>query len=352
MKKITQRQLIIFYCIYSFAIKFLLLPQLLTRGSGNDAWISALIGTVIELLVLWMVLGVMTANKDKDIYQARGAKIVMPLMLLVFLLQIMILTKQSFYLLGENMFENLSAFMFIIPMLLLGIFFCFTSTQSIFRSGEIFYVFLAVGIAVSVLPALGQINAREALPLFSSGMRPILTTTLINLIYFESASFLLMFSGEIKIEENFKKRFMAVATAVGVFFVFFVFMFWSLFAGVSSAKNVAVANMTGYSSIVASGGRTGWILVAVWLLLLLLRFGVTFYCAFKSTKYITGLKNRAGIISVTLALVVFLLSSFVFTGLREMQLFITNMRWVILGLYIVIPVLFFVFGFTRRNRDV
>jgi len=354
VKKITQRQLIIFYCIYSFAIKFLLLPQLLTRGAANDAWIAALAGTIIELFILWVVLQILTKNKDNDIFSIpstseRGRlyanfmrRIPLLLMLFIFLLQLMILTKQSFYLLSENMFENLPPYMFIVPMLMLGVYFCFTSSNSLFRSGEIFYAFLILGLIVSVLPAFTQINAREALPLFSAGLSPVLTTALATLIYFESASFLLMFSGEVKIEKNFQKKFMTTAAIVGAFFVFFVFMFWSLFLGVSSSKNVAVANMTGYSSVMAQGGRTGWILVSIWLLLLLLRFGVTFFCAFKSIKYITGVKKRTGIISVSLAIFIFLLSSHVFTGMREMQLFIENIRWIILALYLIIPLLFFI----------
>ena len=349
MTKITQRQLIIFYCIYSFAIKFLLLPQILTRGSANDAWITALIGTVVELLVLWLVLHVLVKNKDKDVSKIGWSRFIFPVMFLVFVLQILILTKQSFYLLSENMFENLPVYMFVIPMLLLGIYFCFTSSQSLFRSGEIFYVFLILGIAISVFPALGNISPREALPIFANGMAPVLTTAIASLIYFESASFMLMFSGEIKIKKDFKKQFMTVATIVGVFFVFFVFMFWSLFVGVSSSKNVAVANMTGYSSIMAQGGRTGWVLISIWLLLLLLRFGVTFYCAFKCIKYTSGIKNRAGIMSIALAITVFLLSSFAITGMRELQIFIHNFRWVIFAVYFIIPILFYIS--TRRSRE-
>ena len=343
MKKITQRQLIIFYCIYSFAIKFLLLPQLLTRGAGNDAWIVALVGTIIEITVLHLVLRVLVLRKDSDI-----SKISLPHkskfipLFLIFLLQIMILTKQSYYLLSENMFEDLSVYMFVIPMLMLGIYLCFTSSRSIFRSGEIFYVFLIIGIAFSVFPSLGQINPREVLPVFSGGLTPILITTLFSLIYFESASFLLMFCGEIKIEENFQKKFMTTAVIVGVFFIFFVFMFWSLFGGVASSKNVAVANMTGYSSLMAQGGRTGWVLVSIWLLLLLLRFGITFFCAFKCIKYITGAKKCAGVISLSLAVTVLLLSAFVFAGMRDLEIFILSMRWVILALYFAIPLWFFV----------
>lgn len=357
MKKISSRQIMIFYCIYTFSIKFLMLPQLLAKTAGPDAWISALIGTVLELVILFLVLTVITMNQNSDIYSDLrkktkwfGANIVILGMLAIFLLQIFVLISQGFYLLNGNIFDHIPINLFCLPMLAIGIFFCFMPARAIFRSGEIFFIFIFFGIALSVFPALGQIKPKEVLPIFDNGFKPIVNAFYQNMIYFESAFFLLMFSGDIKVEKHFKKKFMTLATLAGVFFVFFIFMFYALFGPLSPMKDLAISNMTLYSSGPAGGGRLDWILVTMWLLLLLIRFGITFYCAFACLRYLTHVKHRAGYLSFGLAVVVYLLSVFVFATSRELNRFITTIPWLIATLILVIPLVSFICAlFTKRS---
>ena len=323
-----------------------MLPQLLSVTAGRDAWMSALLGTVLELGVLFIALTALTLNKDKDIYSALrskttwvGAKVIITGMLFIFIVQLFILISQAYYLLSDNMFEHVNVYYFAIPMLLLGIFFCFLPARAIFRSGEIFFVFIIIGVALSVFPAITQINAKEVLPMFYNGAAPVFNSFYLNIIFFESAFLLLMFSGDIKIEKHFRKKFMTTATFVGLFFVFFVFMFYALFGPLAPMRDLAISNLTIYSSYITENGRIDWVLVTIWLLLLLLRFGITFYCAFMCLRYLTHVKHRASFLAIPLALVVYFLSVFVFTSQRHLNSFIHAVPWLIVVLYIIIPVI-------------
>ena len=362
MKKISSRQLIIFYCIYSFSIKFLMLPSLLAKTAGKDAWISALAGTLLELTILFIALTVLTRNQDTDIYShLRGenprtkvvrsamGKVVIFAMLAVFLLQLFILVNQTFHLLNENLFDKVSVRYFSIPLLLLGMFFCFMPARAIFRSGEVFFVFIIIGIALSVFPAITRINASEILPIFNNGVSPSVKAFYMNVIYFESAFFLLMFMGDIKIEKHFRKKLMITATILGLFFVFFVFMFYSLFGPLAPLKNTAVSNLTVYSSYITNNGRLDWVIVTMWLLLLFLRIGVTFYCAFACLRYITHLKHRAGYLSACLAIFVYLLSTFIFATTQDLTRFMGAILWLIAALYVIVPVLLLILGGRKKN---
>ena len=294
-KNITTRQLIIFYCIYSFSIKFLSLPSLLSKTAGRDAWIAALIGITLELVVLFLTITYISKKQQTTIYQDIRqkniifyalAKVVMIVFFAVFAYQLVILVNQTYKLLDNNLFENLSPYLFYIPMILLGVFFCIEPSKAIFRSGEIFFVLIFLGVALSVFPVLHKIDPREALPIMQSGFWPVMKATLVNIIFFESVLFLLMFKGEIEIKPNFKKKFMSTALVVNLFFVFFVFLFISLFGALAPFKDVAITNLTVHSSYITNSGRLDWVLVTMWLLLILLRFGITFYCAFKCVRHI------------------------------------------------------------------
>jgi spore germination protein KB len=338
MKNMSARQLMIFYCISSVSLKFLSLPSLLAQTAHRDAWIAAGVGTLIELAVLYIALTVIVKNKTAPIVKLIAA----PAMLFIFLIQIFILMNQSFDLLNDNLFENFSVHYFAIPILVLGVFFCFMPPRAIFRSGEIFFIFIIIGVILSVFPALARINADEVLPIFERGVVPSFNTAYRNLIYFESAFMLLIFTGEVKVEKHFRKKFMGLAVGLGVFFVFFVFMFYSLFGSLAPAKNIAVTSMTLYSSYSTGNGRFDWVLITMWLLLLLLRFGITFFCAFRC------LCCRAKLPSIGLGVFVWALTVFVFTTTRELDRFIGAIPWLIVILYVAVPLMYL---FARR-RDV
>lgn len=286
--------------IYSFSIKFLSLPALLSQTAGKDAWISALIGTVIELAILFPILLFVSRGK---LNIEKFTIILLP----IFLFQVLILTNQTFNLLNDNLFDKVNRNLFSIPLLLLGVFFCMMPSRAIFRSGEVFFVFIIIGVVLSVFPAITSINAKEVLPIGSSGAGSIFLAVAKNLIYFEAFLFLLIFKGEIHVAPHFCKKFMTTAVLVGVFFVFFVFMFTSLFGPLAPTKDIAIT-----TSFI---GRLDWLLVTSWLLLILLRFGITFFCAYKCVKNIIPAKSSGIVtagIAVVLAVAVFVV--FTFTG--------------------------------------
>jgi spore germination protein AB len=288
MKSISTRQIIIFYGIYSFAIKFLSLPSTLYRTAGKDAWIAALIGTVIELIILLPILFLISKYNEKSIYDsilkkpqvilAIIAKTIMFLFLIIFFYETLILLNQTFHLINESLFDSVPYYFFSLPLIFMGAFFCFNPTRSIFRSGEIFFIFIILGVIISIFPAFSHFNIKEVLPVGKSGIKNIFLAVFKSAIYFESIFFILIFKGEIKIEKHFIKKFMTTAIIIGLFFIFFVFMFTAVFGATAPYKSIAITY----------GGRLDWVLITIWLLLIVLRFGITFFAGFKCLKFIAS----------------------------------------------------------------
>ena len=373
VKKITGRQLVIFYCIYSFAIKFLSLPSLLSGEAGHNAWIAALIGTLMELLVLFAVLCVLVIGQGSDIYSDMrtntkfvGAKFVVLCMLALFLLQLFILAAQSYVLLSQNLFTELNLHKFLAPLVIFGVLFCFMPARAIFRSGEIFFILVILGVALSVFPALTQMRPSEVTPIFGGGFLPILRSSYLNLIYFESAAFLLVFSGDINQRgtargmqetqppiynpKRFIGRFMMIAGGVGFFFVFFVFMFTSIFGPLGTTKYLAVTNLTTYSEFLTQSGRLDWLLVCIWALLLLLRFGATFFAAFACVRYLFNVKHRAGYIGFSIALFLYLMIWLLVRTPARLNDFVLLAAPAIAVLFFLVPLACFVNALILRRR--
>jgi len=332
------------------------LPQILSTEAAQDAWVVALLGTVLEICILFLVLNIVLSNQKQDIapnksllsHIARCSVLV--LMLFVFVLQLIIIMRLSHTLLNDNLFDSMSDHLFVIPLLFFGVLFCFVPGRAIFRSGEVFYLLIFIGLALSVLPAITQMNFNELTPVLGTGAGSIFRGLYHNLIYFESASFILIFGQDIKTTKNFRKKFMTTAIILGVVFVLFILMFTAVFGPLAETKSTAIADLTLYSKFLTRGGRMDWILICIWLLLLLVRFGATFFAAFVAIKYIFKVEKRAGYIGFMLAGVLYVLYAWAFTSRTVFDNFLHDISPLITALYFVIPLAFFI-GMIIRKKN-
>jgi len=335
MKKINSRQLLIFYFIYSFGIKFLMLPSFLSAGAGRDAWIAAGVGALVELGLLFVVLLAMERKSS--------TKILMPLLFAFFLLQALITLTHTNFLLSHTIYENLGKHMFVIPILVLGVFFVFSKIRAVFRSGEIFYILILVAIFLAVLPALWKADPSEVFQGSGGGVTLIFHTVFNNLIYFEGALILLVFKGEVEVKKNFKRNFMIWAAIGAVVFTAFVFFFISLFGPLSGLRELGIVDVTGQNAYLAQNVRLEWIIVCVWLLLLLMRFGVLFYSCFAT---IANKKMKPAFFAPPLALVVYVLFMFL-----PLELVLGALRIPIAIFLLGVPLLFLIWGGRNHVKD-
>lgn len=337
-----------------------MLPHLLADVALRDAWIGAALGSVIELGLLFVVLQVIKSQQDSNIYiglkkniSAISAKAVLVVLLLFFMLQTLITLKTTSYMLNETLYEDLGFKTFAIPLLIAGIFFCYMQTRATFRSGEIFFVLVILGLGLVFLPSLGKVNCNEVLPMLDRGIAPVLSSVYRNLIYFESSAVLLVFMGDVQTDKTFTRKFMITATVAAVVFVFAIFMFTSIFGTLAPAKQLAIVNLTQVSSYIAQNGRLEWIMVLVWLVLLLLRFGITFFCCFSLLRYITNLKKFQPLgIALPLAIGFYAIHAWVIVSMKDLSSFIEVLLPFILAFYIAIPVLFAITALIAKHHKI
>jgi len=322
----------------------------MSESVGRDAWIAAAVGVVIELVMVFLVLSVLTRSRESDIYSDMrsriggiGAKGFVLMMFALFTLQLFVVASSAFTLTSSHLFYELNVHKFMIPLVLFGALFCLLPARAIFRSSEIFWLVILIAVVLSIIPALPQASMREITPILSGGgaLRRVFMTTFRNLIFFESAAFLLVFSGDIKVEKNFRKKFMTVAVASGVVFVIFVVVFTAIFGALAPYKSVAVLNLSNYSNFLVQGGQLDWILVCVLLLALLIRFGATFYCAFACMRYLFNIKHLARIIGLGIAVALWVVFVWVMRTQSRLDEFVRTVALATSILFVAVPVLAF-----------
>jgi spore germination protein KB len=338
-----------------------MLPHSLSGGSYRDAWIAALIASIFEIVFLYIAITAMRLWQDKDIYAGLknkvtpiGAKIVLGVLMLFFLLQSIITIKITNHLLTSTLYEDLGVHTFTIPLLLVGVFFCYSQTRAVFRSGEIFAFLVILALGLALLPSLGKSTPSEVLPMLDNGFRPLFGGIYKNLGFIESSMFLLMFSGSVKIERGFTRKFLISAGLGALVFVGFVFLFTTVFGPLAESKPLAIVNLTQVSSYISQNGRVEWIMVCVWLILLIMRFGVTFYCAFAAIRYVIGTRNcldrwQPAAIAIPLAVVMYIIHAVLIVSLKDMEGLLNALSPVLLAFYIIIPAFFLILSLVKRR---
>jgi len=278
-----------------------MVPHLLSQGAGRGAWIAALIGILVELGLVFLAL--LIIERGKPIF-----KVLIPIMFLVFLFHILITANSSFQLINDHLFFGINVQKVLIPLALFGICFCFLQNRALFRSGEIFYWIIIIALVLSIAPSLTSIRFNEIYPVEKS--ISIFETAFMNIIYFESAFFILLFSGSVDTGKNFKRRFMISASVLSIIFVFFIALMTGVFGMLAPFKESGIIDLTAASSFLAGAGRMDFLLICVWLLVILLRFGAAFYFAYTCIIKTISLKKFKYIPAIVLGVGVWVMITF------------------------------------------
>jgi hypothetical protein len=266
------------------------LPSLLANGAANFAWVSALLGIVFEFILVLIAVLIVKHFRNRPVF----LKIIYVIFIPILILELLLVTKTTYTLIHESFFDNVNIILFAAPLLAAGVFFCMSPARSFFRAGEILWGIVLIGLVIAIIPTIYSINWSDFNILIHGNIKSVLPATLSNLLYFESAIFIIVFSADMKIEKKtrFAGKLLTTATVCGLFFVAITALFTVYFGPLSPEKTLAFTEFTTVSQYITNTGSFDWLLSCTWLVMLLLRFGVMVSAGFICVKEIMGIKKR------------------------------------------------------------
>ena len=268
-QNINLRQLYIGYFLYSISIKVLALPSMLAKGTGNWAWLSATLGVVFEIcLVIVASLILKTTNNNHRFF--RG---LCWLLIPVIIFEIILTAVQILNLAYTDLFTNLGITVFVITLIALGLFFLTRQPRAVFRAGEILLLFFSFTLILAIVPTLYQIKI-DWHNLFQGNSNQILPTIIINLGFFETATFFLAYGSETKKTNRELMRLNLTALLCGVGYAVFMILFVLLFGSLAQHQTMGLIDMTTAAQFITNNGSMDWLIATAILSVLVLRFGV------------------------------------------------------------------------------
>lgn len=266
---INLRQLCIGYFLYSISIKVLTLPSALASTAGNWAWVSALIGVAFELLGVALVSIILKFTTNQTVC----FRVLCWVMLPVVAIEIGVTAVQIYHLAYTDLFTNLGITVFVITLIALGLFFLTRQPRAMFRAGEILRLFFVLGLILAIVPTLYslQVNWHD---LVRGNATQIFPAAMMNLGFFESATFVLAFGAETRKTNRDLWRINLTALLCGIGYSIFMVLFVLLFGSLSGHQTMGLVDMTTAAQFITNSGSLDWLIATSILAALVLRFGV------------------------------------------------------------------------------
>ncbi len=282
---INLRQLCLGYFLYSISIKVLTLPSTLAKGAGNWAWLSALLGIVFELVLVIVASLILKFTDNRNRFFRGLCWLLLPLIAL----EIILTATQIFQLAYTDLFTNLGITVFVITLIGLGMFFLTRQPRAVFRASEILWLFFTFGLILAVIPTLYQINVNWHDLVRGNGGQ-ILSTTLINLGFFETATFVLAFGSETRKTNRDLIKLNLTALLCGIGYVVVMILFVLLFGSLGRHQTMGLVDLTTAAQFITNSGSMDWLIATAILAALVLRFGIQLVAMVTLVK--RGLNHR------------------------------------------------------------
>ncbi len=356
---IDSKQLAVFIFIAVMALKIFLAPGLLIKYSGRDGWISMLVFVLIELAVLLMLLIIIKLNPEKTLYEILKASLGVIVAKIVLVVLIALLAVKLILMLGElKLFFNTEIlksvdFTFcLIVLLFLLVVFCCKGIRPIGRMAQLFFPFILAALAILFLLTVKNVDLTGLTPI-DFDVKEILGTLNKFPLWFGDVSVLMLFIGRVKQGKRFVLKGMAWAAASSVAVMFFAIVLFETYGDYPKIIDYGhnISNMVLYSSGSYLFGRFDIPIFCMWMWSIFIQIIVSFFAISLFTSEVVG-RGNVRIYAVITAVIMFILSTFVFDGKTALfELGTSIARWLCLAAEIVLPVTLLVISLVRRGKD-
>lgn len=265
--KISNRQLTFLVMISVFALKLQGLFALISNGVGRDGWIFLSIYFVIDIFMLFLVIGIIKMFPGMSFYELLCkcvgkvvAKIIIAFYAIFFLLKIIIPYKGVNDLFDNVLFDELPWSIFSILFLIALYFVASKGLNSIARMSEILFWIIIVGVVGGLTMSLGATNLIRLFPMLENGFNGFLETGRKYNLWFGDFIILFMFMG--RTDEKTKFRWIVLGYVISAVIVVVLFVeFYSIYENIAIYENQGLVDVTQFALIGLDIGRIDRILV-------------------------------------------------------------------------------------------
>jgi len=357
-KLVSQRQLILILIISLVALKVLLLPSLLAKEIGRDAYIYVLIALLFDFFMLLIFLFLFNKNPDLSFYQILEkmfgcmiARIMMFALFLFFLMKCWGAFVTNYSYLNENLYTSLKWYTYCFPILIIVFFIARLKVNALARLVEFFAPIVIIGFLVSLLVGIRKADYTNLLPILENGFFGNFSIFFKYSFWFGDYLIFIVFFGNTKVEKKFNITISTTILIAIVLIALFFATIFSVFSYNSVSHTNSISDILQVLPSTADIGSFDWVLILVWDMALFLYFAIYILGAFYSFRQTFG--KKYDLITTSAILIVVLILAIIVNFDIELSISLAKKYFWIFSLSIEygIPILLFLFSPMIKRRD-
>lgn len=296
--KINYRQTSLLIMMSFLAVKLMALPSLLAFDAENMGWVVPAVMMFVDFVYALLLVDLMKKNQSKNFLefakQTLGiffAKIVLAILACHYAIVLGIIGKGLELFIIQNLYEDMSWFLFGVPLMAVVGFIVYKGVRNIARLSECFWIPIVIACVYIAVKAFKGVEPTSFLPMFEHGIQPIAQTGFKYIAWFGSSTFLLMLFGDVEFN-NAKARHLILFFLIAYFVVQLLnFVFYGMFSVTSPTHQFCISDVAQFSGYKSSIGELGWLVVSLWVVAQMIQFSLYAYCFVKAIMFLFCIKS-------------------------------------------------------------
>ncbi len=358
--KISVRQFTILVMMFTIGSSILLVPSALSVHAKQDAWLSAIVGTLAGLLIIALLNAIVRRYPDltftecieKLLGRWIGKCFSLLYVIYAFLLSVVLLRYIGDFIttqmMPETPIESILILFLIVVIIAVNL-----GIETLARAAELFFPWIILLLVLIIVFVMPQINFKFIQPVLANGIRPIVhgSLPLIGIPFMELV-LLLMITPRIKTPDKVGGAFLLGGAIGSAILIAFTLMSILVLGPFLSAMHIYPSfTLTKKINIGDFFQRIEAILAVVWFLTIFFKLTLTYYALAEGLARLLGLSSHRrmlgplGIICFIYALIIYpnVMYGIKFAG-SYWTLFATTYG-------LLLPLLLLIVSFFRKGRS-
>lgn len=356
--KINYRQTSLLVMMSFLSVKLMALPSLLAHDAENMGWIVPAVMMIVDFVFALLILDLMKKNQSKNFLEFAkqtlgivGAKIVLAVLACHYAIVLGIIGKGLELFIIQNLYEEMSWFLFGVPLMAVVGFIVYKGVRNIARLSEFFWIPIVFACAYIAVKAFQGVELTSFLPMFEQGVEPIAQAGFKYIAWFGSSTFLFMLFGDVEFNSA-KTRHLILFCFIAYFVVQLLnFVFYGLFGVTSPTHQFCISDVAQFNGNRSSIGELSWLVVSLWIVAQMTQFALYAYCLVKAIMFLFCIK------SPTIG-ILFLYAYIIFWGIwgtktmePEAIFYHPATSWLTIVAAYILPVVLFVGNLINRHKQ-
>ena len=280
MKSLTGRQVVMMFCLSVISLKFLFFPAIVARYALNDTYISVFFGLMIDLAIIVLICVVIKKNPNlsfKQLLIENLGKVVFYLvysvMLVYVLFKALLAIKEVHHYFLEFLYDDFSWLWFMLPIMLLLGYISAKSLRSMGRTVELLFVFIAIGVLITVVIPIKDIHLEYLSPFFSN-TKGIFEGLFHTVFVYADWIIIVLVMGDFNVNKNTSRNILIFTIGTYIFVTLFLIIYVALFRNIGVFKPYAFSALPLYTDLPGNSGRLDWLSSIIWTFTLILQSGI------------------------------------------------------------------------------